>query len=152
MRKKESVKRLLILCLSFLGILLLTGMYAYTWIMEYHQRYVYNVKLYFWGHILMVTVYFVLLFFFGVIQPEYCRAQNHDDAVSVYVRQHLRYLVSPNCGFKNRVCRMKYDYYNEQYFYNSVFHILSPSCKSLPKQFAQIQTFYLQNAIICVMI
>ena len=65
MRKNESIKRLIILCLSFLGILLLTGMYAYTWIVEYHQRYVYNVKLYFWGHILMITVYFVLLFFFN---------------------------------------------------------------------------------------
>ena len=65
MRKNESMKRLIILFLSFLGILLLTGMYGYTWIFEYHQRYVYNVKLYFWGHILMVTVYFVLLFFFN---------------------------------------------------------------------------------------
>lgn len=65
MRKNESVKRLIILCLSFLGILLLTGMYAYTWIEMYHQKYVYNVKLYFWGHILMVSIYFLLLFFFN---------------------------------------------------------------------------------------
>ena len=47
MRKNESMKRLIILCLSFLGIVLSTGMYAYTWIEKYHQRYVYNVKLYF---------------------------------------------------------------------------------------------------------
>lgn len=65
MKINESMKRLIVLSLSFLGVLLLTGMYAYTWIVEYHQRYVYNVKLYFWGHILMVTVYFVLLFFFN---------------------------------------------------------------------------------------
>ena len=65
MKKNEAVKRLIILLLSFLGIMLLTGMYGRTWIVEYHQRYVYNVKLYFWGHILMVTVYFVLLFFFN---------------------------------------------------------------------------------------
>ena len=65
MRKNESIKRLIILCLSFLGILLSTGIYAYTWIEKYHQRYVYNVKLYFWGHILMVFIYFVLLFFFN---------------------------------------------------------------------------------------
>ncbi len=65
MRKNESLKRLIILCLSFLGIIILTGMYAYTWIEKYHQRYVYNVKLYFWGHILMIFVYFVLLFFFN---------------------------------------------------------------------------------------
>ena len=65
MRKNESMKRLIILCLSFLGIVLSTAMYAYTWMEKYHQRYVYNVKLYFWGHILMVFVYFVLLFFFN---------------------------------------------------------------------------------------
>ena len=65
MRKNESMKRLIILCLSFLGIVLSTAMYAYTWMEKYHQRYVYNVKLYFWGHILMIFVYFVLLFFFN---------------------------------------------------------------------------------------
>ncbi len=65
MRRKESLKRLLILGLSFLGIILVTLLYAYTWIEQYHQRYIYNVKLYFWGHILMVFVYFVLLFFFN---------------------------------------------------------------------------------------
>ena len=65
MRKNESVKRLIILCLSFLGIILSTGIYAYTWIVQYHQRCVFNVKLYFWGHILMVFIYFVLLFFFN---------------------------------------------------------------------------------------
>ena len=67
MRKNESMKRLIILCLSFLGIVLSTVMYAYTWMEKYHQRYVYNVKLYFWGHILMVFIYFVLLFFFNTI-------------------------------------------------------------------------------------
>ena len=65
MRKNESIKRLIILCLSFMGILLSTGIYAYTWIEKYHQRYVYNVKLYFWGHILMVFIYFILLCFFN---------------------------------------------------------------------------------------
>ena len=61
MRKNDSLKRLLILCLSFLGVVISTGMYAYTWIFQYHQRYVYNVKLYFWGHIMMVLIYFILL-------------------------------------------------------------------------------------------
>ena len=65
MRIGESLKRLVILGLSFLGIILSTLFYAYTWIEQYHQRYVYNVKLYFWGHILIVFVYFVLLFFFN---------------------------------------------------------------------------------------
>ena len=65
MKVNESIKRLIILCLSFLGIVLSTGMYAYVWMEKYHQRYVYNVKLYFWGHILMVFIYFILLFFFN---------------------------------------------------------------------------------------
>ena len=47
MRKGESFRRLVILGLSFLGIILSTLFYAYTWIEQYHQRYVYNVKLYF---------------------------------------------------------------------------------------------------------
>lgn len=64
MRINDSGKRLLILCLSFLGILLLTGMYAYTWIFVYHHRLMWNIKLYFWGHLLMILIYFILLFFF----------------------------------------------------------------------------------------
>lgn len=65
MRTNESGKRLLILALSFLGILMLTGMYAYTWIFVYHRRVIWNIKLYFWGHLLMVFIYFILLFFFA---------------------------------------------------------------------------------------
>ena len=65
MRTNESGKRLLILALSFLGILMLTGMYAYTWIFAYHRRVIWNIKLYFWGHLLMVFIYFILLFFFA---------------------------------------------------------------------------------------
>ncbi|MBQ9991300.1 MAG: sugar transferase [Lachnospiraceae bacterium] len=64
MRTNESGKRLLILALSFLGILMITGMYAYTWIFVYHRRVIWNIKLYFWGHLLMVFIYFILLFFF----------------------------------------------------------------------------------------
>lgn len=65
MRTNESGKRLLILLLSFLGILILTGMYAYTWLFIYHRRIIWNIKLYFWGHMLMVFIYFILLFFFA---------------------------------------------------------------------------------------
>lgn len=65
MRTNESGKRLLILLLSFLGILMLTGIYAYTWIFAYHRRVIWNIKLYFWGHLLMVFIYFLLLFFFA---------------------------------------------------------------------------------------
>lgn len=65
MRTNESGKRLLILLLSFLGILILMGMYAYTWLFIYQRRIIWNIKLYFWGHLLMVFIYFILLFFFA---------------------------------------------------------------------------------------
>ncbi|MGL5259540.1 MAG: exopolysaccharide biosynthesis polyprenyl glycosylphosphotransferase [Lachnospiraceae bacterium] len=64
MNRKESLKRLIILGLSMLGICILVGIYAYTWINIYHMKIMYNIHLYFWGHILMVGIYFVLLFFF----------------------------------------------------------------------------------------
>ncbi len=65
MRTNESGKRLLILLLSFVGILMITGMYAYTWLFCYHRRIMWNIKLFFWGHLLMIFIYFILLFFFN---------------------------------------------------------------------------------------
>ena len=65
MNKKESLKRTIILLLSFLGLIILTAMYAYVWTQIYHMRLTFNVKLYFKGHLLMVFVYFLLLFFFS---------------------------------------------------------------------------------------
>ncbi len=65
MNRKESIKRTVILLLSFLGLLIMTAMYAYVWMEVYHMRLTFNVKLYFKGHLLMVFVYFVLLFFFS---------------------------------------------------------------------------------------
>lgn len=65
MSKKESLKRAIILCLSFLGILIHTAVYAYTWLEVYHMRLVWHNKFTFRGHILMIFVYFVLLLFFS---------------------------------------------------------------------------------------
>lgn len=65
MNRKESIKRTVILLLCFLGLVILTAMYAYVWIEIYHMKLTFNVKLYFKGHLLMVFVYFVLLFFFS---------------------------------------------------------------------------------------
>ena len=65
MSKKESLKKTIILLLSYMGILILTAMYAYVWMELYHQRIIWNIKLYFKGHLLMAFVYFVLLFFFS---------------------------------------------------------------------------------------
>lgn len=65
MSKKESLKKTIILLLSYMGILILTAMYAYVWMELYHQRIIWNIKLYFKGHLLMAFLYFVLLFFFS---------------------------------------------------------------------------------------
>jgi len=65
MSKKESLKRLIILCLSFMGILIQTGIYAYTWLEVYHMKLAWHNKFTFKGHILMIFVYFVLLLFFS---------------------------------------------------------------------------------------
>jgi len=66
MNKKESLKRLIILCMSFMGILIQTAIYAYTWIEVYHMKLVWHNKFTFKGHLLMIFVYFVLLMFFSM--------------------------------------------------------------------------------------
>lgn len=67
MKRIESFKRMIILQLSFIGLILQTAVYAYFWRMDYypflhmHRR----LTFYFKGHILMYLIYFVLLFFFA---------------------------------------------------------------------------------------
>ncbi|MDE5867073.1 MAG: sugar transferase, partial [Lachnospiraceae bacterium] len=66
MKRLDSFKRLIILQLSFIGLIIQTGIYAYFWLTEYHPflRMHRGLKFYFKGHILMFLIYFVLLFFF----------------------------------------------------------------------------------------
>lgn len=66
MSKKESLKRLIILCMSFMGILIQTAIYAYTWLEVYHMKLAWHNKFTFKGHVLMIFVYFVLLLFFSM--------------------------------------------------------------------------------------
>ncbi|MCH5250107.1 MAG: exopolysaccharide biosynthesis polyprenyl glycosylphosphotransferase [Lachnospiraceae bacterium] len=67
MKRIDSIKRLIILQLSSIGLILQTGVYAYYWLTAYypflhmHRR----LNFYRWGHILMFFLYFVLLFFFS---------------------------------------------------------------------------------------
>ncbi len=67
MKQIESLKRLIILQLSFIGLIIQTAVYAYFWMESYypflhmHRR----LKFYFRGHVLMLLIYFVLLFFFA---------------------------------------------------------------------------------------
>ncbi len=65
MSVKETVKRTIILFWSLLGVAFLTAIYAYVWMNVIHGRLVWHVKLYFKGHLLMIFVYFVLIFFFS---------------------------------------------------------------------------------------
>lgn len=66
MKRIDSLKRLIILQLSFVGLILQTGVYAYFWMTAYypflhmHRR----LTFFFKGHVLIFLVYFVLLFFF----------------------------------------------------------------------------------------
>lgn len=65
MRKIESFKRLVLLCLSFICLAGQIGIYAYYWYSSYYE----SVKRYleFWerGHWLVIAIYGVLLFFFS---------------------------------------------------------------------------------------
>ena len=67
MKKNDSVKRLIILALGLIGLCVLTAFYAHDWFAYYyhhiawktHNRF--NVN----GHLLIVALYFILLFFFS---------------------------------------------------------------------------------------
>ncbi|MCH5270407.1 MAG: sugar transferase [Lachnospiraceae bacterium] len=65
MRKLESFKRLILLCLSCICLAGQIGIYAYYWYTSYYESV--SVYLKFWerGHWLMIAIYGVLLFFFS---------------------------------------------------------------------------------------
>ncbi len=67
MKRFESIKRIIVLWLGFMGLIMQTAVYAYIW-MEYYYPLVnhFNLGLRFHrnGHILMLGIYLVLLFFF----------------------------------------------------------------------------------------
>lgn len=79
MKRIESLKRLIILQLSFVGLLVHTAVYAYFWFEEYYPylRYHRKANFFFKGHILIILIYFVLLFFFastyGVLKIGYLK-------------------------------------------------------------------------------
>ena len=70
MKRLESLKRVIVLWLKFAGLLMQTAVYAYIWF-EYYYPIVngymmgrQGLKFYRNGHILMIALYLVLLFFF----------------------------------------------------------------------------------------
>ena len=79
MKRIESLKRLIILQLSLIGLLFHTAIYAYFWFQEYYPflRFHGKANFFFKGHVLIILIYFVLLFFFastyGVLKIGYLK-------------------------------------------------------------------------------
>ncbi len=63
----KTLTRFMVLQLSFIGLLFHTAIYAYFWFEEYYTFLsIYrNFRYYFKGHVLILGIYFVLLFFFA---------------------------------------------------------------------------------------
>lgn len=77
MKNNESVKRILVLFLGFIGLCMNTAVYAWFWFSTYYPIVSANrisvdgynlgsgLKLYFRGHLLILAIYFILLLFFS---------------------------------------------------------------------------------------
>lgn len=80
MKRTETLKRLIILQLAFMGLVAHTAVYAYFWLTKYYTflRFQRNFRFFFKGHVLMIGIYFVLLFFFsstyGALKIGYLKA------------------------------------------------------------------------------
>lgn len=63
----KTLTKFIVLQLSFIGLLFHTAIYAYFWFEEYYPflRTYRNFRYYFKGHVLILLIYFVLLFFFA---------------------------------------------------------------------------------------
>lgn len=65
MKNMESMKRIILWQLSLLGLCLQTSVYAYFWFESYYPGVSRKLKFYINGHILILLIYLVLLFFFS---------------------------------------------------------------------------------------
>jgi len=67
MKKLESLKRIIILQLTVIGVMLETAIYAYSWFEQYYPILATRARglnYYFRGHVLVIAIYFVLSMFF----------------------------------------------------------------------------------------
>lgn len=66
MKQRESRKRVIVLLLSLIGLCLQTAVYAYVWLTEYYPYLAMLGKINYYknGHIIIIGIYFILLFFF----------------------------------------------------------------------------------------
>jgi exopolysaccharide biosynthesis polyprenyl glycosylphosphotransferase len=62
--KWDSIKKILVLQMSFAGLLLQTALYAWVWFHDYYPLVRLHLKFYFNGHALILAIYLILLFFF----------------------------------------------------------------------------------------
>ena len=67
MEGREKYKRLFRFALSLVNVIALTAIYAYFWFSYYHERDIIRVLYYRWGHYAILTLYAVLIFFFGQV-------------------------------------------------------------------------------------
>ena len=68
MRRLETIKRVIVLGLSLMGLFIQTIIYAYIWINYYYpivNDFNRGLKFYRYGHLLIIAIYFILLFFFA---------------------------------------------------------------------------------------
>lgn len=68
MKRFEALKRIIVLQLSAVGLILQTAIYGFFWVNYYYpivNRMGGGLKFYFKGHVLMMLIYLVLLFFFS---------------------------------------------------------------------------------------
>lgn len=67
MKHLESMKRIIVLLLSLLGLCAQTAVYAYFWFSDYYPLLKKLAKLHYYlnGHLLVIIIYLVLLFFFA---------------------------------------------------------------------------------------
>lgn len=65
MRRFESLKRVIVLELSLIGLLLMTACYALVWYNSYYPVISWRLKFYLNGYLLVYTIYFILLVFFS---------------------------------------------------------------------------------------
>jgi exopolysaccharide biosynthesis polyprenyl glycosylphosphotransferase len=67
MKKIESLKRIIILELSVIGVIIDTLVYVYFWFYKYYPilaRRARGLNFYFRGHVLVIAIYFILIMFF----------------------------------------------------------------------------------------
>ncbi|MCR5304317.1 MAG: exopolysaccharide biosynthesis polyprenyl glycosylphosphotransferase [Lachnospiraceae bacterium] len=62
---EKRIRRLLAVTMPLIGLLVETAIYAYTWFSCYNRTVSTHVYLYRRGHILVLTIYFILIYFFS---------------------------------------------------------------------------------------